>query len=46
MTIIDLTDAQYQQFADATKDVYKQFEKEVGQEAIDMYLKCLAEAKK
>lgn len=41
MTVINLTPEQTRLFQEATKDVYKQFIKDTGQEAVDLYLKNL-----
>lgn len=41
MIVIDLTPEQAAMFRDATKDVYKKFIKDAGQEAVDLYLKNL-----
>ena len=46
MTVINLTPEQAKMFQDATKDVYKAFIKETGQEAVDLYLKSLEAVRK
>jgi tripartite ATP-independent transporter DctP family solute receptor len=46
MTVIHLTPEQAVMFRDVTKDVYKQFINEAGQEAVDLYLKALEAVRK
>ncbi|MDL2226167.1 TRAP transporter substrate-binding protein [Deltaproteobacteria bacterium OttesenSCG-928-M10] len=46
MTVIYLTPEQAEMFRAATQDVYKQFIKETGQEAVDIYLKNLEAVRK
>ncbi len=45
VTVIELTEEERQTFIDATKDVYKQFESEISPEGLELYFKCLDEAK-
>ena len=44
MEIIELTDAERQTFVDAVKDVPAQFAEKMGDEAYELYQKCIAEA--
>ena len=44
MEVIELTDAERQTFVDAVKDVPAQFAEKMGDEAYELYQKCIAEA--
>ncbi len=46
MTVINLTPEQAEMFREATKDVYKNFINDAGQEAVDLYLKNLEAVRK
>lgn len=43
MTVVELTDDERQTFIDAVKDVPAQFAQQMGEEAYEMYLKCIEE---
>ncbi len=45
MTVIPFSEEQLKAFQEATKDVYKGFINDVGQDCIDLYMKCIEEVK-